>query len=318
MATKYVRWLIGSAAIAGALAGAAEAGIYIYDTWWAYMLPPYCTVYGQISGDDAKLALPIQYWNEKTTFGIHCYEFTGNGVKTKDFLVDEGPSWTCVFFARGFTRFKGDILISYFVLTGGPMDVSALKRCGLIKWFVGERPINGEAYFLGLARAGDSDYYYCYRWHEGAYRVCKSAGMPEVISYFTPVGGGVGGIAADGQGHVFTSHGRTITKYHDSGSVLTSWNNPEDIKNITLEPEGGLLVLSANKYTYVYNGNGSVLGSFTAPYFTDIHSAAIGPEGKYYVLGSAYERTTVMMYCFNPDPTNVQPTSFGKIKAIYK
>jgi len=127
-------------------------------------------------------------------------------------------------------------------------------------------------------------------------------------------------MAADGLGHVYISRNVTIRKYNESGSVLTSWNNPDVVSDLTMDPEGRLLVLSEDNNTYVYSGSGSLLGSFTAPYMTDIGAADMGPDGKYYVLGSAHSGTTLVMYRFTPDPfpINITPTSFGKIKAMYK
>lgn len=321
MGAKMVKKLLSVAGIAAIFAADATASIYKYEASWEYRFPPlfWPTHVVTVSGDAEGLVVPT-YYEGGYSAELHCYKFDANGNKKKDWLVRK-IFWDDMIVVYGLITFQGDVIIAYqWKVPACPQDdYSVLQRCGVKEWsLLKEDPFSETTYFQRLARPAGGTYYYCYRYHEGGHRVCKSPGTPEVISYFNPVKEGVSDLVADGQGYVFTSYRQTITKYHDSGSVLTSWNNPEGIKNLALDPEGRLLVLSSNKYTYVYNGNGSVLGSFTAPYFTDIYSAAVGPEGKYYVMGSGYGWTTMIMYRFTPDPTNVRPTSFGKIKAMYK
>ncbi len=277
-----------------------------------------------MSGEDSGLFVTVFRLDVlENEYALYVFKFDAGGGKIAEWLVENFHYGPFLHSVQGFTAFRGDFIVSYQAWAPGQPSVawSTLRRCGVKSWVIGkDDPFNEKYYFRQLAAPASGNYYYCYRWHNEALRVCKSPGTSEVISYFTPVGGGVSCMAADGLGHVYISRNVTIRKYNESGSVLTSWNNPGYVWNLTVDPEGRLLVLSEDKNTYVYSGSGSLLGSFTGPYMTDIGTADMGPDGKYYVLGSAHGRTTLVMYRFAPAPSiiTITPTSFGKIKAMYK
>jgi len=321
MGAKMVKKLLSVAGIAAIFAADATASIYEYEASWEYRFPPlfWPTHVVTVSGDAEGLVVPT-YYEGGFYAELHCYKFDANGNKKKDWLVSE-LFWDAGVTVYGLITFQGDVIIAYQVrIPGAPQgEYSALQRCGVKKWSLfKDDPFSETRYFQRLARAAGGTYYYCYRYHDGRHRVCKSPGTKEVISYFNPVKEGVSDIVADGAGHVYVGRYPMIYKYHDSGSLLASWGIPSGFWDLTLDPDGRLLVLSSDKNTYVYDENGSILGSFTAPYTSLIRSADMGPDNKYFVLGVDYAFRTVSMYRFAPDPTNVLPTSFGKIKAMYK
>jgi hypothetical protein len=303
-----------------------RAAFYTYETWWPYMFRPcYCLDESwAMSGEDSGLLVTVYRLDVlEGEDALYVFKFDAGGAKVAEWLVENFYYGPFLYSVLGFTAFQGDFIVSYQAWAPGQPSLawSTLRRCGVSSWVITEKdPFNEKYYFRQLAAPASGNYYYCYRWHNEAFRVCKSPGTPEVISYFTPVAGGVSCMEADGLGHVYISRGFTIRKYDESGSVLTSWDNPCYVWDLTVDGDGRLLVLSEDKNTYVYSGSGSLLGSFTGPYMTDIGTADIGPGGKYYVLGSAHDRTTLIMYRFAPGPSiiNITPTSFGKIKAIYK
>lgn len=304
----------------------SRAAFYTYETWWAYMFRPCYNLHKSraMCGDDSGLFVTVFRRDAlEREYALYVFKFDAGGGKTGEWLVDEFLWDEYLYTVFGFTAFRGDFIISYqqWSWEPPPPTYSILRRCGVTSWRVSKSdPFNEEYYFRQLAAPASGNYYYCYRWHNEALRVCKSPGTPEVISYFTPAPDSVSGMETDGLGHVYISHQFTIRKCDESGSVLASWNNPDVVSDLTMDPEGRLLVLSEDKNTYVYSGSGSLLGSFTGPYMTDIGTADMGPDGKYYVLGYAHWGTTLVMYRFAPDASTITitPTSFGKIKAIYK
>jgi hypothetical protein len=150
--------------------------------------------------------------------------------------------------------------------------------------------------------------------------ICKCRGDSTVISYFTP-SGGVDDIAvtseSDGAANVYVAYGAFVNKYSESGSLLQSWPVPSGIKDLTVDKWQRLLALAEDKYTYVYSSQGTLLGSFTTSYATEVYSADVGPGNQYYVLGVSYNDALFYVYRFSPDTTGVLPTSLGKIKAIF-
>ena len=201
-------------------------------------------------------------------------------------------------------------------------DYHLLERIGTQSWTLSEATehwLNIEPRFKVIATRPDGTFYYCYRYYEGAYRVCKSPGTPSVDSYFTPASD-VGDMVADNSGVLFISAGATVYKYQDTGSLISDWVVPGQIVDLTLDAASQVLVLTENKTVYIYDDAGSYLSSFTGPIADRVYSADAGPDGKYYVLTlteTSWQRG-IRVYRFAPDLTNIRPASLGKIKAMFQ
>ncbi len=316
MGAKRVRRLLLAAAAGVLLASGAAASIYSYDSYWTYDLPAYYSAEPFVSADSSGVVIPVNYSRGiMSIWRIYCYRFSGNGTKTGEFFVwnnwqTEDPVYAS---AHGVITLGGAVVVAYDIER--IYTESVLFRRGGQGWELWER---GGGRFQVLARPLDESYFYNYRQYSGGMRVCKCRGDSSVISYFTPAGG-VDDIAVDADGCVYIADGTLIRKYYETGSLLQSWSVPSGIKDLTVDKWQRLLALAQDKYTYVYNTQGVLLGSFTANYLTDIYSADVGPGDQYYVMGDVYSNGRVVyVYRFNPDTTCIIPASLGKIKAIYR
>jgi hypothetical protein len=321
VAGKIIKGLLGAVLAVTIPAGASS--FYKYETWWGYMLPACCSIVTRtVSGDAEGLIIPVDFLNEmEYEHAMYCYKLDGNGIKKREWLLESVNTLSCSIFCSNAVTYNGGMIVSYCTYSTVPPFGEyryVLQRFGPPNWKIHETVFPSEKPRFGrVARPRNGNYYYCYRWHNNGLRVCKSPGTPEVISYFTPVVEYGCPMATDGRGHVYRCRLSNIWKYNEAGSVVASWKNPEIVEDLTVDPEGRLLVLSKNDYTYVYGENGSLMGSFTAPYLSEVYAADFGPGGKYYVMGAVYNNTVIMMYLFTPSPTNITPTSLGKIKAMY-
>ncbi len=319
MGAKRVRRLL-LAAVAGALlASGAAADIYSYDSYWTYDLPPYWHTDPFVSADSSGVVVPVYYYRGLMgVYILYCYRFSGNGAKISEYFVWDneasGPVHTLPY---GLITFTGDIIVAYDI-NEASMDSSFVFRRGAVNWTLWEW---GKGLFQVLGRPLDESYFYNYRQYSGGMRVCKCRGDSTVISYFTPPGA-VDDIAVavdlDGAANVYVADGTLVKKYSESGSPIQRWRVPSGIKDLTVDKWQRLLALANDRYTYVYNTEGVLLGSFTANYATDIYSADVGPGNQYYVMGYDYSNDDeIFVYRFTPDTTCITPASFGKIKAMF-
>jgi hypothetical protein len=191
MGVKMIKTLLSAAGITGVLAADATANIYEYEASWQYRFPPRFshTDVVIVSGDAEGLVVPTFFYPESAGNELRCYKFDANGNKKGDWLVT-GFFWDEGVTVYGLITFQGDFIIAYQSWNPNfpANEYSALQRCGVQKWrLVKGDPFSETLYFHRLARPAGGTYYYCYRYHEGGRRVCKSPGTPEVISYFNPV-----------------------------------------------------------------------------------------------------------------------------------
>jgi hypothetical protein len=133
-------------------------------------------------------------------------------------------------------------------------------------------------------------------------------------------------MAVDSSGYIYALSSDRIRKYDDAGSLVVAWYAPIALDSLSMDSYDHLLALAdSNEYTYVFSDGGALLGSFTGPYenfYPGQLGADVGPDGKYYVgypYGPVNEGDWFVEMCLlAPSPTNVVPTSLGKIKAMYQ
>lgn len=315
MGAKKLRRLPLAAAAGALLASGAAADIYSYDSYWTYDLPAYYSAEPFVSADSSGVVIPVNYSRGiMSIWRIYCYRFSGSGAKTGEVFVwnnteTENPVYA---YGGGLITLGRDVVVAYDIER--IYHESALFRGGTERWEFWER---SGGFFRVLARPINGTYFFNYRRYSGGMRVCKCRGDSTVISYFTPAGG-VDDIAVDGNGYVYIADDTLIRKYTETGSLHRSWPVPSSIKDLTVDKWQRLLALARDKYTYVYNTQGGLLGSFTANYLTDIYSADVGPGNQYYVMGDVYSNGRVIyVYRFTPDTSAVIPASLGKIKTMY-
>ena len=312
------------AAAAGALlASGAAADIYSYETSWEYDVLGNETLLvkslARVAGDASGLAVPAGFSNQGFDwFELYYLKFDADGNRIERVLLYEMPGMRLV-----------DVYIEDCILD---------SAVGILTYNLGEYSPFNDYYYSVIQKPGfwyyreenwyrikdlaafpAASYFYCYRIYGGNYCVCKMVGK-DVVSYFTPLSG-VTDMEAGPEGAVYIANDDLVSRYVDTGSLLRSWRAPKPIIDLTLDVQNRLLVLASDNFTYIYDDGGTLLGSFTAPYTTNIYSADIGPGDKYFVLGCIsdwdVDYNIVRMYRFAPSPTNIVPTSLGKIKAMF-
>jgi len=316
-------WVVASA-------GAAAALSYEFETSWYYgsMETWYFSWSGaKLSGNGELVeVVPYLHWEPPGRINeLYVKHLDAGGNDLGQDLLGQGNLDSIFTKLWGFRPFGDGFLVSYGQYwDSGTMewDQHVLKRTGSQSWSLSEITEHWpyvEPRFKVIATRPDGTFYYCYRYYEGAYRVCKSPGTSSVDSYFTPASD-VGDMVADNSGVLFISAGATVYKYQDTGSLITDWAVPGQIVDLSLDGASQLLVLTENKTVYIYDDAGSYVSSFTGPIADHVDSADAGPDGKYYVLtrtdtGSGYG---IRVYRFAPDMTNIQPASLGRIKAMFQ
>ena len=309
-----VGWLLRAAAAGAVLASGAAASTYYYETFWKYTYTFWqrTSLEPKIMGDE-RFVYVTSYDFIMEDMGVFVDWFTaeGNYVSSSEICIIKGGV-ACT--TRGFALY-------------GPWSLSLLaidyeaEENGSLLVLEGAWEERSETWgdFQALAAIPNSPDYYCYRFYDGGMRVCRSPGTAEVTSYFTPPGN-VRDMTVDAYGNLYLALDETVVKYDPAGTQVNSWVVPGRlIRDLTVDPAGRLLALTEDTYTYVYSPAGSLLSSFTAPYEYPVWSAAMGPDAKYYVLSCPFGSSNAggWVYRFAPSPTNILPTSFGKIKAMF-
>jgi hypothetical protein len=315
MEAQRTRRLLLAAAAGALLASGAAASTYYLDTFWRYGYGPwiYTSLEPKIMGDE-RFVYVTSYDDIEEMRGVLVDWFTAEGkyVTSSEICIISGGGGTVT--TRGFALY-GPWSMSLLAI-----DYEALEDGSMLVLEGGwEERSETWGDFQALAAVPGSPDYYCYRFYDGAMRVCRSPGTAEVTSYFTPPES-VRDMAAVAGGNVYLAFADSVAEYDPAGTQLRSWLVPGWlIRDVAVDPVGRVLVLTEDTYTYVYSSAGSLLSSFTVPYQYPVWSAAMGPDDKYYVLSCPYGPSNAggWVYRFAPGPTNVLPTSLGKIKAIY-
>jgi hypothetical protein len=321
MGAHRVRRLLLAAAAGALLASGAAASQYTYEKSWEYDVFArerlYVKSLPRVGGDVSGLAVPAGFFNESYDwFELYYLKFDVDGNRIERVLLYEMSGMPLVdVYIEDCILDSGVGILTYNLAESSPFNdyyYSVIQKPGF--WYGREE---GWYRIKDLAAFPGASYYYCYRIYAGGYRVCKMVGE-HIVSYFTPLSG-VTDMEAGPEGAVYIASDDLVSRYVDTGSLLRSWRAPKPIIDLTLDVQNRLLALASDNFTYVYDDAGSLLGSFTAPYTTRIYSADIGPDDKYFVLGCDHydDEEIIHMYRFAPSPTNIVPTSLGKIKAVF-
>ncbi|MGD8718524.1 MAG: hypothetical protein PVH29_06830 [Candidatus Zixiibacteriota bacterium] len=327
MGTDKIRRLLLAAAAGALLASAAAASSYNYEGKWQEYLgvADWEFEIGPISGDDSKVAVPYICASSIAAIDVGCRLFDANGAYLgycKYFLssydhYENGGIYGCAAVGEGaVTTFT----VHYYDLSEEIYKTESHLSYGPNpSWDIKE---DGWGRFKALARTPDGQSFYCYRLYSGDYRICKMTVAGTVTSYFTPLAV-PDDMAVDASGNIYGLSGGWVFKYDASGSLITSWDTPVTLNDVCVDANDRILGFSnSNMYTYVFSDAGSLLGSFTAPYESITRHGSTGPDGKYFVACEAWDQEIficfVEMYRFAPVPTNIVPTSLGKIKAMYQ
>ena len=322
MGAKMVRRLL-LAAVAGALlASGAAASYYNYEKSWEYDVYAKDRLYvipePRVGGDGTGLAIPAGILEREydQTSQFYYLKFDAEGNKIGQVLLYEMGGMQLVdVFVKDCILDSGVGIVTYNLGEYTPFNdyyYSVIQMPGFWQdWEEGWHRIKD------LAALPGARYFYCYRIYAGDYRVCTMVGK-DIVSYFTPLSG-VTDMEAGPEGAVYIASDDFVWRYVDTGSVVASWRTPFAVVDLTLDAQNRLLALASDNFTYVYDDAGTLLGSFTAPYATTIYSADMGPDDKYFVLGCDHydDEEIIFMYRFAPSPTNIEPTSLGKIKAMF-
>ena len=328
MGAQKVRRLLLAAAAGALLASGAAASYYSYEGKWRGYLD-----WGDrsfevffIAGDDSAVGASYVAETSAASGYVGYGTFKSNGQpEGVGRIWDESNIRLESSYIYGFELLSGGAVcafsVYYYIMPYGPYVTESYLKCvGSPGWELKESEFG---YFRALTRTQDGQYLYCYRYYSGGYRICKMTTTGAVVGYFDPVDE-PDDMAVDAAGYIYALSYDRIRKYNDSGSLIVQWYAPVRLTDITVDANNHLLALSnTNKYTYVFSDAGALLGSFTGPYENShewIHSGT-GPDGKYYV-GHRYGPIEygyyyVDMYRFAPSPTNIVPTSLGKIKAMF-
>jgi len=328
MGAQRVRRLLLAAAAGALLASGAAASVYSYETKWLGHLGMGGKSFwlSFVGGDGSAIGASYDFVTGNEGAGMGYAAFDSNGRH-----VHAGMFWEKYHIILGSERIYGFVLLNggavaaYAVNYYDPAEEryyveSYLKYKGNPGW---EIKMDGYGLFRALARNPNGQYIYCYRYYLGDFLVCKMTAMGTVVSYFNPAAE-PDDLAVDAAGYIYALSGDIVRKYDGNGSLMGSWNAPVALTDVSADAQNRVLAFSSsNKYTYVFSDAGALLGSFTAPYgysIQNIRYGDAGPDGKYYV-GCLYEILEdywgVEMYRFAPSPTNIVPTSLGKIKAIF-
>lgn len=313
-----------------AAAAAATAALYSYEGNTAvnvgsYRGSPYYTDATEpfICGHDSTVTITTRWfwnWNSSGLDAVRVNPITGVILGYKQILY-VSPDY--YFGAGGLAALPNDDIYTVDWIDGG--GFSGGSEIGDTSPKMYERQ-NDPSYYNHLAVEPNGQYYWCHRKLalNGPCYHCRSAVGSAAVLISFPSGYSIPSyledIAAAADASLFTVDGPTIKHFTSSGSLLSSWNAPTEVVDLTVDGDGNVLALSAvARSTYVYSSNGSLLGSFTAPYASSfLSSADMGPDNKYYVIESISGGTTPTIYRFAAAITGITPTSLGKLKAIYK
>jgi hypothetical protein len=325
MGAKKVRGLLLAAAAGALLASGAAASFYSYETSWQRSLrePAILFWLSFVAGDDSAIGVSYSF-QSGTAYAAVCYvAFDADGQPLYGGAFWEKYTitldWSSI---NGFALINGGAVAAFSVAyyddySGEYFRESYLKFDGEPGW---EIKMTGSGHFQALARSPDGQYIYCYRYYLGDYWLCKMTAAGTVVSYFRPVAR-PDDLAVDAAGYIYALSDDRIRKYNDAGSLLVAWYAPVELSDVSVDKQNRVLGFSyRNRYGYVFSDAGALLGSFTGPYGGNVYHGDAGPGGKYYV-GREHRISEfeygVEMYRFAPSPTNIVPTSLGKIKAVF-
>jgi hypothetical protein len=329
MGAKGIRTLVFAVAVAAGLPALATASFYNHDGRFevdlAHNLCRWCYI-GFISGDSTGVGIPYfdQSGNDSCGVSFDKVDSEGRRMRGGEFWCAVGSDLTA--WIHGFILFEANAVcafdVYYFdVYKNRYIEESYLVYAGWPspRWVLKEE---GRNWFGPLARTPDGRFFYCVRHWQGDYRICKMISSGVVVSNSSPLGLDPKDIAATDNGVVFANCVNAIYKLRDTGSILASWTTPASIRDVSMDGAGRVLALGENNYVYVYKADGTLLGSFTGPYTKGYRFGDVGPGGKYFTAEQVETYNEYFWYTevhrFAPSPTNITPTSLGKIKAMYR
>ena len=330
MGAQKVRRLVLAAAAGALLASGAAASFYSYEGKWRGYL-----YWGDkrfwlyfVAGDDSAIGASYTTRTSAAGGGVGYGKFSSNGTPAGGGLV-----WSKYNISLesstiyGFELCNGGAAIAFSVYyynePYGPYETeSYLKNTGNPGW---EMKTGEYGSFRAVTCTPDREYIYCYMNYLGTYRVCKITTTGAITSYFTPLAE-PDDLAVGPAGYIYALSGDRVRKYDDNGSLVIAWYAPVTLDELSIDADNHILALARkSEYTYVFSDAGALLGSFTGPYEnfygSGFISADIGPDGKYFVgypYGPENEGDWFVEMCLMaPSPTNIVPTSLGKIKAMF-
>jgi len=130
-----------------------------------------------------------------------------------------------------------------------------------------------------------------------------------------------GGLATDAAGNVYATLGEHVLKFTSDGAFLTQWSGgSQHLHGIAIDAADHVYVSDvSNDRILKYTTDGTLLAQWGSlgsgdGQFNDPRGVAVDGDGNVYVVDSVNQRVQKFGYA----PTAAKPTSWGRLKRLYR